>query len=314
VRASALWALYRADLQRRGCSPRTIQAYQHSLHALWTFARTPPLTLDPPDVYRWLDRPANPHSRAQGRVLSAATRAKYASDVGVFYAWAWRAGLTPTNRMATLIRPKAPRRRIPRRLDDAATLRLFEHAAHQRHVDPRLEVVVCLGYFAGLRIGEIARLRVEDIWFNTRHSRMLIHGKGGKDRIVPLAPPLAGVLRAWLEQLPTSGPVIASLRNPTRPVTPKHLGTLLSALMREAGIRDSAHALRHTFAYKALEGDEGRNIHAVSWLLGHEQLSTTQLYTLGYNADGERTVGLIPDPRHEQQERSGPTADQGQGT
>ncbi|HQE70589.1 MAG TPA: tyrosine-type recombinase/integrase, partial [Atopobiaceae bacterium] len=138
-------------------------------------------------------------------------------------------------------------------------------------------------YASGARIAEIARLTVDDIDFAEAQIRLF--GKGGKERIVPLYPRVLDAMRAYLQQ---GRPKLASTAKPTRalflstrsnPMSTDALRTVFEKRVRAAG-KDAAltpHAMRHTFATELLSG--GADLRTVQELLGHESLSTTQIYT-----------------------------------
>jgi integrase/recombinase XerD len=141
-------------------------------------------------------------------------------------------------------------------------------------------------YGCGLRLLEGARLQVAQV--DSARMQLLVHGKGGKDRYVPLAPPLLALLRAhwrthrsreWLFVAPPRRGVPASIVSPVGPVGRSSLQSAFVRARRTAGMtkRASVHTLRHSFATHLLEA--GVNLRIIQEILGHGSARTTQVYT-----------------------------------
>jgi integrase/recombinase XerD len=152
-------------------------------------------------------------------------------------------------------------------------------------VDPRgardaamLEVL----YATGLRVSELVGLRLHDLRLDAGYLRCI--GKGSKERVVPLGAEASTALRAYLD----GGRVVllSGRRSDTvfvgrsgAPLTRQGFWKLIKAYGRRAGIRASLspHVVRHSFATHLLEN--GADLRAVQMLLGHADISTTQIYT-----------------------------------
>jgi integrase/recombinase XerD len=141
----------------------------------------------------------------------------------------------------------------------------------------RNRAALTTAYGAGLRVSEVARLRVGDI----DSGRMLIrveHGKGAKDRYVMLSPQLLAILRAhWRLAKPAHW--LFPGRDPARPVSTATLQAACRVATREAELDKpvTVHTLRHSFATHLLEA--GTDIRIIQVLLGHGRLATTAIYT-----------------------------------
>ncbi|MEO1988881.1 MAG: site-specific integrase [Martelella sp.] len=138
------------------------------------------------------------------------------------------------------------------------------------------EALTC-AYAAGLRVGEVCGLRVEDI----DSSRMVIHvrhGKGSKARYVMLSTELLGILRSyWRLARPKS--FLFPGRDPDKPIEPTVLNAACRSAVTATGLskRVTVHTLRHSFATHLLEN--GTDIRIIQVLLGHAHLSSTAHYT-----------------------------------
>jgi integrase len=289
----AAWERYRAYLVERGCRPRTISAYRFALYDFDAFLGDKPWRkATPRDLHRFLDR--RPRSgRATGGRLAANTRLHNACIVVAFYRWARAAGLIGRDPMAAVALPKGGAPAV-RALDLGDVRALLTWVGG----DERLEVCTWLAFGCGLRVGEIAALRIEHVQLRGRPLLRVVDGKGGRDRIVPLPDPVRDVLAAYLARRPAAGPLVDSRRRPGDPVKAGAVSRWLSGAMRGAGLSDSGHALRHTFATLLLAADRGRNLYTVSKLLGHASTRTTErVYVAGYAGELDATVALLPDPR-----------------
>lgn len=197
----------------------------------------------------------------------AATRRAYLSTVKVFCGWAVAEGLLEGDPTARCARVREPRQREPRNLSSVAMARL-------RLVLPdlRARVIVELMFSMGLRCVEVARLTARD--YDPAASTMIVSGKAGEERRLPVPAAAAALLAEWQAGRPAGGPLVG--------LGSRRISVLVSRWMAAAGIKDgpydgvSAHALRHTFASNTL--DRCGNVYIVQAALGHASLTTTQRY------------------------------------
>ena len=153
--------------------------------------------------------------------------------------------------------------------------------SNRKRSSPLLATAVCLLlYGCGLRLGEALSLRRRDAPTAGQDS-LRITGKGRKQRIVPLLPPVVAAIDDYLaacpHALPSDGPLFVGVRG--GPLGSRQVQQRLVELRRLLGLPESAtpHALRHSFATHLLAG--GGDLRAIQELLGHASLSTTQRYT-----------------------------------
>jgi len=290
----AIWGSYRIYLlTERGCARSTVSTWRGILFDFWAFCeqrgrgwhratRT--------DLKAFLARPCQ-SGRRRGQPLSAAAAAAKTVAVRQFYQVAATEGWLASDRMLGVRTPKV-RNAAPRSLP-AAVLRKLLLAASD---DPRLYLMCWLCYGGALRIGEVASLRVEDVYLYDERPRMRIDGKGGKERWIPLHPEIRATLGRYLTGRPGSGPLIGQRRHPDHGCKANTLSKELGSFISEIAGRGSAHWLRHSGAQGALAAERGRNVEDVRELLGHSSDRTTRRYLLGYSWDVAAAVAGIPDP------------------
>ena len=145
--------------------------------------------------------------------------------------------------------------------------------------------LVELAYASGLRVSELLGLKVDAV--RRDPAFLIVRGKGGKERLAPLNASAREAVKAWLvarnvarpEKAPDS-PWLFPSASAKGHLTPRRFAQLLDQAALDAGIdpaRVSPHVLRHAFATHLLEG--GADLRVVQTLLGHADISTTQIYT-----------------------------------
>ena len=207
------------------------------------------------DVEEWLD----------GRPLAETATCRAVSDLTSFYRWARRRGLTSANPTDLIERPRIPRR-LPRPADEPGIARAL---ALGRVEDRR---AVALMFYAGLRCCEVSRLYWPDI--DLLEGWLHLRGKGGKERKVPVFPPLEPFLAAGAGE---HGPVYVTARG--KSASPARVSSLVNVHLRDvAGCSFTAHQVRHRFATHML--DQTKNLRLVQVLMGHANVATTEIYTL----------------------------------
>jgi integrase/recombinase XerC len=271
-------------LERR-LSPNTVDAYRRDLTQLAVFLsrnRTSFAAVEYPLLRRFL---AQQHTLGFAR----ASIARRVAAIRTFYRWALASGRLDRDPSALLGSPKVVSR-LPTvlRANEASMLAEAPSAPSGPEPDP-LEVAVAtrdravfeLLYGSGLRVGEVAGLTIDAV--NLDRGRVLVLGKGAKERDVPISDYAA---EAVAEYLRIGRPLMASegsrafffnLRK--KPFSPRDIRRSMERYTERTlpGRRVSPHTLRHSFATHLLEG--GADIRAVQELLGHASVATTQRYT-----------------------------------
>ena len=293
-----------AHLAARNASPGTLVEYRRNITAFTTFLATRGVDWRQPDraiVRAWLATLAE-------RDLSASAVGSRVSAIRSFYRHAVRNDWIEANPMAGIRSPRRPGR-LPRVLtvDEAAqlveapgrwagdTMPAAHPSERRRRMPPDMEAALLrrdaaileLLYATGMRISELAGLGLPDVDLARRRLRVL--GKGRKERDLLFGRPAAAALGLYLAG---GRPYLAARASSGRPdggavflnasggaLTARGARLIVDRWVTATGVsgRASPHTLRHSFATHLLEG--GADLRTVQELLGHEQVTTTQVYT-----------------------------------
>jgi integrase/recombinase XerC len=275
----------------RACSPKTLEAYARDLREFLSWVKrdlghAPCLA----DIARLDAKKFRAFMAARRKAgLSSRSLARTMSALRTFFRWLETED-GPRNRGLLEVRLPKVGHGIPKPLtvEKAAAVVAGDAADAQDWIGLRDTAVLLLLYGSGLRISEALALRCGDAPINGRET-LIIAGKGGKERLVPVLPVTQAAIGAYLAACPY----------PLSPESPLFLGArggrlspriiqLLMARLREAlGLPATAtpHALRHSFATHLLSA--GADLRQIQELLGHASLSTTQAYT---EVDRERLL------------------------
>jgi integrase/recombinase XerC len=194
------------------------------------------------------------------------------------------------------VRPTRVAKTLPKPLPAAAATRLAQpdlRAGEERApwVLARDAAVLALLYGSGLRIAEALALKRKDFPEPGAGDAILVTGKGGKPRMVPVLAQVSQLVADYAElcphPLPAEGPLFVGAKG--GPLSPRVIQLTMERLRGALGLPDSAtpHALRHSFATHLLA--RGGDLRAIQELLGHASLATTQIYT---EVDSERLLAI----------------------
>jgi integrase/recombinase XerD len=255
-------------------SPRTVEAYRRDLTMLLEHLGKPLARAETEDLELF-----NAKQRADG--LSPATIARRTAAARSFYKHLQLLGTRGDNPAAAIELPRRPRH-LPKTLSPGEAERLIAAAAGTQPRALRDQALVELLYGAGLRVSEAVGLDRAGVDLDGRLVRVV--GKGGKERIVPIGRPAADALRRYLSR---GRPFLDARHRPELflnarggALTRAGAFLILRKLAAKAGLdpeRVHPHLLRHSFATHLLEG--GADLRSVQEMLGHADLSTTELYT-----------------------------------
>jgi integrase/recombinase XerD len=232
--------------------------------------------------------------------LSATSSARAVVAVRGMHRFALREGLIDVD-VAHDVRPPAPARRLPKAISVDDVERLIDASGIEATIlSVRDRALLELLYGTGARISESVGLAVDDVDLEAR--TVLLRGKGGKQRRVPLGSFAAKAVEAYLVRarptLAANGTGNSTLLLNARggPLSRQSAWTVLRTCAERAGLVAgiSPHTLRHSFATHLLEG--GADVRVVQELLGHSSVTTTQIYTL-VTVDQLREVYASAHPR-----------------
>jgi integrase/recombinase XerD len=255
-------------------APRTVEAYRRDLAQLGAYLDKPVTEATTEELERYTAQ-----LRADG--LSPATIARRTAASRSFYRHQQLLGMRTDNPAAALDLPRRPRT-LPKTLSPGEVERLIAAAVGTQPRDLRDQALVELLYGAGLRVSEAVGLEKAGVDLDGRLVRVL--GKGNKERVVPIGRPAAEAVRRYLAR---GRPYLDARHRPDLflnarggALTRAGAFLILRKLAAKAGLepgRVHPHLLRHSFATHLLEG--GADLRSVQEMLGHADLSTTELYT-----------------------------------
>ncbi|UDM33418.1 site-specific tyrosine recombinase XerD [Mycobacterium ulcerans] len=275
----------------RGVAANTLSSYRRDLRRYSKHLEDRGITdlakVGEDDVSEFLValRRGDPESGVLG--LSAVSAARALIAVRGLHRFAAAEGLAVLD-VARAVRPPTPGRRLPKSLTIDEVLALLEGAGGDNPADGPLTLrnraLLELLYSTGSRISEAVGLDVDDI--DTQARTVLLQGKGGKQRLVPVGRPAVQALDAYLVR---GRPELARRGRGTPAIFLNARGGRLSRQSAWQVLQDAAeragitsgvspHMLRHSFATHLLEG--GADVRVVQELLGHASVTTTQIYTL----------------------------------
>lgn len=264
----------------RNAAPSTLKNYGRDLLRFAGFAGRRGESLEsagPDDIAAWL-------AALEAEGLAASTAALKVSALRQFYQFLYAEGARGDNPTAVIDRPRT-KRPLPKILSVDETRRLVEAAARGGGAKGvRLRAMIETLYAAGLRVSELVALPLSA--FRRGQPYLIVNGKGGKERLAPLGraaiealEDYLGVRGRFLEE-GSASPWLFPSRGKTGHVTAARFAQMLKDLAVAAGIepsRVSPHVLRHAFATHLLDG--GADLRAVQQMLGHADITTTQIYT-----------------------------------
>jgi integrase/recombinase XerD len=293
----------------RGVAANTLSSYRRDLRRyaehLVTRGVDDLRNVTEPDVSEFLValRKGDPDTGAVA--LSAVSAARALIAVRGLHRFAAAEGLTDLD-VARAVKPPTPSRRLPKSLSVDDVLALLDGAGGDSEADGPLTLrnraLLEVLYSTGARISEAVGLDVDDV--DTHSRSVLLRGKGGKQRLVPIGRPAVGALDAYLVR---GRPDLARRGKATPAIFLNVRGGRLSRQSAWQVLQDAAerakisaavspHTLRHSFATHLLEG--GADVRVVQELLGHASVTTTQIYTMvTVNALREVWAGAHPRAR-----------------
>jgi site-specific recombinase XerD len=260
------------DLSRRFPQTSTALHYVSDVQLFLRWVRRPPSEVQRTDIDRfivWQQMLGRARATINRRLVALRMWFEFLADCAHD---AGEAGPpNPVHPRRHYLRPAEP---LPRDLTDEQVQRLLAVISW-----PRDRALVLLMLRAGLRVGEVQRLELDDCLFAQhaqQRSRLRVLGKGRRERMVYLATDAEAVLLDWLALRQASASLHVFVNRWGEPLTITGIQLRVAAYGRRAGVRVSSHQLRHTFARQLIE--VGTPVTTVQRLLGHRSLRSTQRY------------------------------------
>ncbi|MDR2573206.1 MAG: site-specific tyrosine recombinase XerD [Desulfovibrio sp.] len=275
-------------LAERGLSPHTVDAYSRDMENFFLFRSQLAEkggTAGPPGedqillYLSWM--------RARGN--SGQTLARHLSTLRVFFAFAFEEGAVTANPAALLDNPKLPLH-LPEVFSREEMETLLNMPDMADKCGQRDRCILEMLYASGLRVSELCALTVTDL--DQQRGLVRVFGKGAKERLCPLHDHMQKLLSAYLRDWrpkfrPKTGHLF--LNRSGAGLTRQYIWKMVKKYALPAGISRpvSPHTFRHSFATHLLEG--GADLRAVQMLLGHEDISATEIYT---HVQSDRLLGI----------------------
>ena len=257
----------------RGAARNTLAAYRADLEDFSGFAAARGQSLSAADDACLRDYLAGLRNAG----LSARTAARRLSALRQFHRFLLRERVRDDDPTALLDAPRLPQT-LPKYLSEAEVDALLAAAAARPPAQARLMLAALeILYATGLRVSELLGLRRTQLSGDA--VMLMVKGKGGKERVVPLSDAARDAAAALVAGSPPSKHLFAA-RKPADALTRQQFALLLKRVALDAGIdpgRVSPHVLRHSFASHMLA--RGADLRSLQMLLGHADIATTQIYT-----------------------------------
>lgn len=261
----AEWAAWQ---RAAGLSERTIRERCSAVQTMGDMATNYLDKVTTRDVITYLGR----------RGISQASKATYQGHLRAYFKWCIDSGIREDNPMEKV--PKVRRPKSAPRPTTGGQLTALLSVCNRR----RTRAMVLLAALAGLRVHEIAKIRGED--FDLGTLTLTVVGKGSKQAVVPLHAELAELAT----QFPSRGWWFPNHAD-AGPITPKAVGVSIARAMNRAGYDGTAHQLRHWYGTTLVHA--GVDLRTVQELMRHENIQTTQIYTLVSSAQRTAAIGLL---------------------
>ena len=257
----------------KNASEHTVKNYSIDLRDFFRFMKDVRIeNLDYLEIRRYL-------AHLSERGLTKSSISRKLACLRSFFKFSVRENLLPENPASSIATPKKERK-LPLFLEEREVVNLLEAPSHDSRSEKRDKAILELLYSSGIRVSELVGLNIEDVDFFGEVLR--VRGKGRKERLVPAGSKALSAIRDYLtargeEQATGRGPLFLN-KGKTR-LTDRSVRRLVIKYARRIALNKniSPHVLRHTFATHLL--DRGADLRSVQELLGHENLSTTQIYT-----------------------------------
>ena len=264
----------------RGLSDNSIEAYLRDIYKLSSYCQDHPDSIQIEKITSSIL--SNFLVTLNQLGLSAHSQARIISGIKAFFKYLLlekRIESDPT----TLIDAPKLGRKLPDTLDLHEIDSILAAIDHSKQEGTRNRAILEILYSSGLRVSELINLRLSNLFLDTGFLRVI--GKGNKERLVPVGSEAAKYLKIYLDEVRAHQKIKAGeedmvfLNRNGKRLTRVMIFTIIKDLTLRAGIKKkvSPHTFRHSFATHLIEG--GADLRAVQEMLGHESITTTEIYT-----------------------------------
>jgi len=279
------WGLYIKEFSNylkleRSLSDNSIEAYVHDVALLQQYIELSALQVSPLSITSKHLQGFLQHINELG--MSAYSQARILSGLKSFYKYLLVEELIQKDPTALIEGPKIGRK-LPDTLSYPEIEKLLEAIDLSTPEGGRNRAMLEVLYSSGLRVSELVELKIPNIYFDVGFLRVI--GKGNKERLVPVGRDAMKFLKIYLEEIRVHVPIqkgfdsYAFLNRRGKKLTRVMIFTIIKNLVAKIGLKKtiSPHTFRHSFATHLIEG--GADLRAVQEMLGHESITTTEIYT-----------------------------------
>lgn len=264
----------------KSLSQHSVAAYLHDIELLTTFLKDHDATLTPSTItYNHLESFIyNIHALG----LSTASQSRIISGIRSFFKYCLAEEIINTD-PSVLLEPPKQKRKLPDFLTVQEIQMILDAIDVSTPEGQRNKAIIETMYSCGLRVSEVTGLLISNIFADAEFIRVI--GKGSKERLIPIGSEALKYIRIYLENVRVHQPHIKGnedilfLNRRGKPLTRVMIFIIIKDLALRAGITKniSPHTFRHSFATHLVEG--GADLRAVQQMLGHESITTTEIYT-----------------------------------
>ncbi len=279
------WVLYNKEFSNylkleRSLSNNSIEAYVHDVALLQQYVELSALQVSPLAITSKHLQGFLQHINELG--MSAYSQARILSGLKSFYKYLLFEELVEKDPTALIEGPKIGRK-LPDTLSYPEIEKLLEAIDLSTPEGGRNRAMLEVLYSSGLRVSELVELKIPNVYFDVGFLRVI--GKGNKERLVPIGRDALKFLKIYLEEIRVHVPLqkgfdsYAFLNRRGKKLTRVMIFTIIKNLAIKIGLKKtiSPHTFRHSFATHLIEG--GADLRAVQEMLGHESITTTEIYT-----------------------------------
>ena len=272
---------FKAYLQlEKSLSDNSTQAYLHDIDKLTEYLLEKGIAKSPGDIS--LEDLQNFVHWVSDSGMTASSQARMISGIRTFYKYCQLEDIVKEDPSLLLQSPKT-KRALPDVLDFAEIENIIAQIDVSKPEGARNKAILETMYSCGLRVSEAVNLRISQLYLDVGFIRVI--GKGNKERLVPIGTSAVKYLTLYLKDIRVHIPVkpgnedIVFINRRGAQISRVMIFLIIKDLVLKAGIKKtvSPHTFRHSFATHLIEG--GANLRAVQEMLGHESITTTEIYT-----------------------------------